>query len=121
MMRQSNWQSKSVDVLPSKPRCAGRQMHRNNVEADSQFHYWKFALYNVFVDNIVEELEDRFIFPKPTLTAQLSIPTNLHNMAADDQLIIKHTCEPDINGDTFYMECRRWKARWSGEQNPQAH
>ena len=66
-----------VDVLPSKPRCAGRQMHRNDVEADSQCHYWKFALYNVFVDNIVEELEDRFIFSKPTSTAQLSIPTNL--------------------------------------------
>ena len=64
-------------------------MHRNNVEADSQFHYWKFALYNVFVDNIVEELEDRFIFPKPNFTAQLSISTNLHKMAAD-QLIIKH-------------------------------
>ena len=41
-----------VDVLPSKPRCAGRQMHRNNVEAASQFHYWKFVLYNVFVDKL---------------------------------------------------------------------
>ena len=40
-------------------------------EADSPFHYWKFALYNVFVDNIVEELEDQFIVPKPTFTAQL--------------------------------------------------
>ena len=107
-----------VDVLPSKPRRAGRQMHRNNVEADSPFHYWKFALYNVFVDNIVEELEDQFIVTKPTFTAQLLIPTNLHKMAANDQLIIKHAYEPDINGDAFDMECRRWKARWSGEQNP---
>ena len=32
------------------PRLAGRQIHRNNVEAHSPPHYWKFALYNVFVD-----------------------------------------------------------------------
>ena len=75
----------------------------------------------MFIDNIVEELEDRFPVPKSTFTAQLSIPTNLHKMAANDQLIIKHAYEPDINGDAFYMECRRWKARWSGEQIPQAH
>ena len=110
-----------VDVFPSKPRCGGRQMHRNNVVTDSQFHYWKFSLNNVFIDNIVEELENRFTVLKPTCTAQLSIPTNLHKIAANDQLIIKHAYEPYINGDAFYMECRRWKARWSGEQNPQAH
>ena len=88
------------------------------VEADSPFHYWKFALYNVFVDNILEELEDQSIIPKPTFTAHLLIPTNMHKMAADDQLIIKHAYEPDINGDAFDMECRPWKARCSGEQNP---
>ena len=117
MTRQSNWEQVSMCFHLSPD----GQMHRNNVEAASQFHYWKFVLYNVFVDNIVEELEDRFILPKPTFTAQLSILTNLHKMADDDQLIIKHAYEPDINGDAFYMECRRWKARWSGEQNPQAH
>ena len=78
----------SVDVLPSQPRHAGRQMHRNNVEADSPFHCCQFALYNVFVDNIVDELGDQFIVLKPTFTAQLLIPTNLRKMAADDQLII---------------------------------
>ena len=26
--------------------------------------------------------------------------------------------EPDINGDAFDMDCRGWKARWSGEQKP---
>ena len=81
------------------------------VEADSPFHYWKFALYNVFVDNILEELEDQSIVPKPTFTAHLLLPTNMHKMAADDQLIIKHAYEPDINGDAFDMECRPWKAR----------
>ena len=111
----------SVDVLPSKPRRAERQMHRNNVETDSPFHYWQFALYNAFVDNIVDELEDQFIVPKPTFTAQLLFPTNLHKMAADDQLKIKHAHEPDINGGAFDMECKRWKACWSGEQNPQTH
>ena len=110
-----------VDVLPSKPRREGRQMHQNNVEADSPFHYWKFALYNVFVGNIVEKLEDQFIVPKPTFTAQLLIPINLHKMAADDQLIIKKAYEPDINGDAFGMECRRWKARWARKQSPRAH
>ena len=56
-----------VDVLPSKPRRSGRQMHRHNVAADSPFHYWKFALHNVFVDNIVEELEGQFIVPNRPL------------------------------------------------------
>ena len=70
------------------PRRARHQIHRNKVEADSPFHYWQFALYNVFVDNIVDELGDQFIVLKPTFTAQLLIPTNLHKMTAVDQLII---------------------------------
>ena len=56
-----------VDVLPSKPRCAGRQMHRNNVEADSQFHYWKFALYNVFVEKYCGRIGGQIHFPKTDL------------------------------------------------------
>ena len=108
-----------VDMLPSKPGCAGRQMHRNNAEADSLFQYWKFALYNVFIDDIVEELEGQFIVLKTIFIAQIVlIPTNLHKMAADDQLIIKHSYEPGINDDAFDMECSRWNTCWSGEQNP---
>ena len=59
-----------VDVLPSKPRRAGRQMHWNNIAADSPFPYWKFAFYNAFVDNIVEDLDDQFTVPNSNDSAQ---------------------------------------------------
>ena len=116
-MRQSNRQQVSV-CFHLRPRCAGRQMHRNNVEADSPFHYWKFALYNVFVDDIVEELEDQFIVLKTNLYGTAVNSNESAKIAADDQSIIKHSYELDINGDAFDMECSRWKTRWSGEQNP---
>ena len=39
-------------------------------------------------------------------------------MAADDQFILKHAYNQDINGDAFDMECRSWKAHGYDEQSP---
>ena len=116
--RGSRTGNKCLYVLPSKLRRAGRQMQWNNVAADSPFHYWQFALYNVLSMILWTNWKTNSLSQKPTFAAQLLIPTNLHKMAADDQLITKHAYEPYINGDAFDMECKRWKARWSGEQNP---
>ena len=88
----------SVDVLPSKPRCAGRQMHRNNVEADSLVHYWQFALYNVFVDNIVEKLEDRFIFSK----------TDPYSTAINSNESAQHGCGWSIDHQACVWARHQW-------------
>ena len=42
------------------PRRVGRQTHRNNVPDDSAEVYYKRALAIPFIDNIIEQLENRF-------------------------------------------------------------
>ena len=111
-----------VDVLPPKPRCAGRQMHRNNVEADSQFHYWKFALYNVFSIILWKNWRiDSFSQNRPlqhSYQFQWICTKWLRMIKWSSNMRMSYW---DINCDAFYMECRHWKAHWSGEQKPQAH
>ena len=44
------------NVLPSKPRTAGRQQHRDNVPADTPEEYWRRSVYYPLLDHIVNEI-----------------------------------------------------------------
>ena len=105
------WINKNCTVnLPSKPRLARRQIHRNNVEADSPPHYWKFALYIVFVDKrliLWKNWRTKWLSQNQPFTTQLLIPTNLHKMAADGHFSSKHACV--------------WKPVALGNRTSQAH
>jgi DNA-nicking Smr family endonuclease len=45
------------NVLPSKPRTAGRQQNRDNVPADTPKEYWRRSVYYPLLDHIAIELE----------------------------------------------------------------
>jgi len=42
------------------PRCTVRQTHRNNVPGESAEEYYRKAIYNPTLDNIIVDIEDRF-------------------------------------------------------------
>ena len=44
------------NVLPSKPRTAGRQQNRDNVPADTPEEYWRRSVYYPLLDHIVNEI-----------------------------------------------------------------
>ena len=58
------------NIDPSIPRRAGRQQHRENVEADTPSAYWSRAVYFPFLDHLVSELNELLVKPLPGFQAQ---------------------------------------------------
>ena len=68
------------NVLPSKPRTAGRQQHRDNVPADTPEEYWRRSVYYPLLDHIANELETRLVVPKDRFLVQYLIPSKLPSL-----------------------------------------
>ena len=103
------------DAPPSMPRLAGHQQHRNNTPADSPKEYWKRALYFVFVDHILEELNTKLVDNRPRFAAQYLIPTHLSKLDVNTTEQIHEGYEVDLTcHEDFDLEIKRWKARWEG-------
>ena len=45
------------DIIPSRPRRAGRQIHHANRDVDTVSDYWRITLFNVFLDHLIQEME----------------------------------------------------------------
>jgi hypothetical protein len=62
----ANFHEKAVDlanqaqVLPSKPRTTGRQMHRDNIPATSTSNYYKKSVTMPFLSAIVDKIRSQF-------------------------------------------------------------
>ena len=68
------------NVLPSKPRTAGRQQHRDNVLADTPEEYWRRSAYYPLLDHIANELETRLAVPKDRFWFNTSSLQNLPSL-----------------------------------------
>jgi hypothetical protein len=68
------------NVLPSKPRPAGRQKHRDNVPADTPEEYWRQSVYYPLLDHISNEFETRLVVPKDRFLVQYLIPSKLPSL-----------------------------------------
>ncbi|XP_067043827.1 uncharacterized protein [Acropora muricata] len=60
------------NIDPSIPRRAGRQQHRENVEADTPSAYWRRAVYFPFLDHLVSELNELLVKPFTGLLGTIS-------------------------------------------------
>eukprot|EP00112_Aurelia_sp_Birch-Aquarium-sp1_P017236 Seg3978.1 transcript_id=Seg3978.1/GoldUCD/mRNA.D3Y31 product="52 kDa repressor of the inhibitor of the protein kinase" protein_id=Seg3978.1/GoldUCD/D3Y31 len=49
-----------VGTLPSKPRTTGRQVHRENVPAESPSQYYRRAITIPFLDHLIGQIKSRF-------------------------------------------------------------
>ena len=61
-------------IDPSSPRTAGRQQRHNNIPADTPSAYRKRAMYLLFLDHLVTEINEKPVVPLPGFQAQLLIP-----------------------------------------------
>ena len=43
------------------PRLSGKQMHRSNPPSSTPEKYYRIALYDEFLSNVISELEERFM------------------------------------------------------------
>jgi hypothetical protein len=74
------------NVLPSKPRTAGRQQNRDNVPADTPEEYWRRSVYYPLLDHIANELETRLVVPKDRFLVQYLIPSKLASLTPEREL-----------------------------------
>ena len=52
--------SEGIGTVPAKPRTAGRQVHRENVSAESTSQYFKRTISIPFLDHLVNQIHARF-------------------------------------------------------------
>ena len=99
------------NVLPSKPRTAGRQQHRDNVPADTPEEYWRRSVYYSLLDHIANELETRLVVPKVRFLAQYLIPSKLVSLTPKRELQVFMPL-PHNNFSAYKAEKVRWKCKW---------
>ena len=106
--------SAEVGVLPCKPRSAKRQMHRNNVEAETPFDYWKRSVYLPFIDHMISELIDGLLKPKPRFCAQYLLPRMIPQLNDDVKRAIFDVYSHDITNNmaVFQHEITMWELKW---------
>jgi hypothetical protein len=89
------------NVLPSKPRTAGRQQHRDNVPADTPEEYWRRSVYYPLLDHIVNELETRLVVPKDRFLVQYLIPSKLASLTPERELQVFMPFAGDLPDNNF--------------------
>ncbi|WAR08121.1 hypothetical protein MAR_015103, partial [Mya arenaria] len=64
----------------SVPRQNQRQRNRANYQVEDPKTYWRIALYNVFVDHLIEEVSSRVMANQERFCAQLLLPVRLRDL-----------------------------------------
>lgn len=102
------------NIDPSIPRRAGRQQHRENVEADTPSAYWRRAVYFPFLDHLVSELNELLVKPLPGFQAQYLIPGKLQDLSEKcvEDIYNYYGDEMHMTLDEFKREVTRWRHRW---------
>lgn len=110
-----------IEVVPEKPRTAGRQRHRANAgENLSTQEYFKINHFFPFVDHIISHMTSRF--PKEldnVLTGSLLVPGHHVHLNTDLEEKIFNEYEPNLPfPGQFESELIRWKLENSKVSTP---
>lgn len=111
----------TIGVLPSMPRNRAGQQNRPNVPADNPSTYWKLNMYLPFVDHLMAELDTRLLTAEPRYKAQYLLPKKAADLTQVLVNEIYNSYEDEltmITRDAFHAETRRWRAKWTGQENP---
>ena len=110
----------TIGVLPSMPRNRAGQQNRPNVPADNSSTYWKHNMYLPFVDHLMAELDTRFLTAEPRYKAQYLLPKKAADLTQVLVNEIYDSYEDEltmVTRDEFHAETRRWRAKWTGQEN----
>lgn len=110
------------DYEISVPRRVGRQIHRNNVEADTSEEYFRRALFLPIIDHAINHLTERFTNHKSVISSLAKlVPKRCVDYEAKDfaeVLTFYETVFPEDNS-SFPGEYAVWKSKWLRiEQRP---
>ncbi|KAJ8314715.1 hypothetical protein KUTeg_006865 [Tegillarca granosa] len=100
-------------IEPHIPRIVARQQNRANVLAANPSDYWRISLYNVFVDHLLLQLEDRLLGSSPRFEAFNLLPSRLNRLRDENIVNLYDTFSHDIIGDLneFQQEIARWETQ----------
>lgn len=114
LYQEANNLGQRYGIEPSISRRVGRQQHRPNVPADTPSDYWRRSLYNIVLDHIITEIEDRLLKAEPQFTAFKLLPLKLRGIDDNDVVTIYQAISDDIIGDQddVNRDVERWKTRW---------
>lgn len=107
-----------------QPRIVKKQNQRSNTPANSIVEYFRRILFIPIIDNVLEDIRDRFLNEKNKtifLLMQL-IPSNTIKMKSktNDELIktvSDHYTFLNLNTIMFTGELELWKTKWTTQKN----
>lgn len=108
------------NIEPTKPRTAGRQMHRDNLPGDTPELYWKRSVFYPLLDHLATEIESRIITPKDRFLAQYLIPSKLHLLTPEKEATVFMPFAgdlPDKNFQAYKNELLKWKCKWENRSD----
>ncbi len=85
------------------PRAVGCQGLRNNIGKETHFLYWRAALFHSFLDNVISELDEKFVIPRGFFSGSCLIRPKLGDMDPDCVADINLAHQTDLD-DEFDME-----------------
>ena len=113
------WQSisslaETIDLVLSKPRTTGRQVHRANAgNSQSAKDYFKVNVFLPFLDHVVAELASRFeLTPEQTglIAAESLLPNKLHLLTDQNIKDLLGFYSKFLNADeNLEAEIKKWK------------
>ncbi|XP_052799078.1 uncharacterized protein LOC128230674 [Mya arenaria] len=108
-----------LDIIPSRPRRAGRQNHRANPDVDTVSDYWRITLFNVFLDHLIQKIETCILSNKDRFAAQYLLPNRLPDLQDKMLPSIYGAYVPDLQHSFrgFGNEVARWRVQWNIEES----
>ena len=99
------------NIPVTKPRIAGRQIHRSNTPAQTVEEYWHLNLFYPFIEQLIVELQaDRLCKPMPRLKAQYLLPSHITNISTEAWQDIKNEYDSLLSHPSIVdVELEGWK------------
>lgn len=96
------------------PRCVKKQKNRDNTQSQSPEEYYKYTIYNPFLDHVIVHLSERFIKHKQIITnLEKVIPSHINvntlNLS-NDFITFYESLLPDAT--VINEEFSMWKLKW---------
>lgn len=106
--------AEQFDLMPTIPRRTPRQQNRANVPANTPSEYWKRALFYVFMDHIIQQMDERLLGAEVRYQGFFLLPPRLQSLNDVKLDAIFNAFKTDIPGDFnfFKREVERWKMKW---------
>ena len=114
--------AKKVSTLPSKPRTAQKQLHRQNTPSDSPSEYYRRVISVPFLDHMTSQIQTRFSAQSLTLlNASYALPNNIlftrdWKVKFQDLLSLYKDDLPEPR--YLSLELKTWENKWAMHKGP---